>query len=600
MVKILTNLAKKAFLIGLSVFFINVHTFVLAESNQTSGDAQAGTTTLVGPTEPVGPTEKVGPTTLDMSNDLTGANSDNTNVDQVNNTTAINSTDTSKTSNNSDIAMNSGDNTLAENSDVGSLSTGNLDGTVNIINTGGNQTLAGGVGFETIDGQNSGNLSVAALANSFPKVFNLRTLSNTQTGDHSRDTNLVDSRNAVTFISNDQSEKNNNVVIDATTGNNLITENTRVGDIITGGINLGVNLINLKNLAKNSILGLNILTVLNGLDGDIVLPSSNNATGSNSTNSNSMDESSNISITSVDSSTKNNDFQFDTNTGRNKIESNTAVADVETGETNIAGTVANIVDAPVFYIINVFGKWLGTVLGGSNFIVNQIDGSTVSSADNGDQVSDSNNDLSLSNGLTGANSDNQNMVDSQNNVNITSTDQSQISNQISIRANTGDNEISKNTLLNNVSTGAINIIANTINVSSLIPAGIQNMRIQIINIFGNWSGNLTDRLDITKNATTTTKESPVIHNMISKNNVSQTNSGITNQTTKKLSLSTNSGTKSIIDNKSESLVSNTQAVNPASPMQNNTPSIPKETARKLLLLPVAALALFGARRIWRR
>ncbi|MFA7254241.1 MAG: hypothetical protein WC107_06860 [Patescibacteria group bacterium] len=436
-----------------------------------------GNNSNVGPKEPVGRQQNA-----TENNQATGANSENINQTNANSNSSIDSTDTTNVENTAALDINSGKNSIDQNTSVESLSTGDIDGSVSIINLSGSKlSPESSVSSTILDGNSLSSLSLLQNQNdSAGLLLPTYNQSNGLTGANSLNTNTLDQRNVVSFINDELTDFKNQIGIIADTGNNDITRNTQIGSIRTGDIGLNVNLINLKHIiSPDTVAQIDLFTILNGLRGDIVIPLINKSTGPNSGNINNVNSTNSVESQQSNNTSIDNTFDFQVNTGENTLASNTQVGDIASGETKVGGSVLNIIDNPVYYIINVFGRWIGRDNSniGDNYVINEL----------------GNQDGSSSNTVTGSNSDNENIINSENTTVIDSNNNTTVDNKIHVAANTGRNNLSGNSVINNVTTGAINILANVVNSSGAIPGNLKNLQIRIINIYGDWIGNLTNK-----------------------------------------------------------------------------------------------------------
>lgn len=446
---------------------------------------EPGPTLPAGPQGQTGAINQTGPASL--SNVNTGANSNNENAVSDRTSSQIESADNSEENNNITINLSTGKNDLSKNTQVGTVSTGDAEASLNLINVGGATFGSGSsVGAETIDGTGTFRIPENGALTRIPIPKNLI---NNQTGSGSSNQNLYDGKNFFTFLNQNNSAKENEITINAETGENIITENTIIQNIVTGNINLGMNLIDLSKFNNPlGIVGLDVWSFLNGLDGDLILPS-NVTSGSNSENRNLINEATEIKTEQNDNSEINTGINVAATTGNNEISRNSSIGDLTTGENKVSGGVYNVTaDAPVYYIINVFGRVLGHILGlnGTNVSVNEI----------GDELGDV--PTVISNNNTGSRSDNKNSADLQNNLIAETSDHSVTNTRVNIKANTGRNKILDNTMVGDLKTGQINIIPNVVNVVGSVLDGPRRFRVSIINIFGDLKGDILSGLEAAK------------------------------------------------------------------------------------------------------
>lgn len=172
----------------------------------------------------------------------------------------------------------------------------------------------------------------------------------------------------------------------------------------------------------------------------IILPSSsyafdadlsNQDTGSDSSNTNTVSETTDLSANITNTAHVTNSFAFHLNTGGNTIENNTTVGDVTTGDVNVdlvADTKVNEVDQ----------NQLQNLLG---------------------QFGDTSTNVSITNSNTGANSTNSNQFSQQKNSNVQVNNTMNVVNSLALDANTGNNNISNNTTVGDITTGDISVNA---------------------------------------------------------------------------------------------------------------------------------------------
>ncbi len=397
-----------------------------------------------------------------MANDTTGSNSVNDNTQNSTTTTDVTQNNDADVANGINLNANSGNNAINQNTAGGDIATGDLMGSVNLLNVT-NSVFAPGssVGVQSLTG---GSQDLYLLASDG------RTLlpTNDTTGVNSSNTNTINGTNVVHLINNNTSDVDNDVTILADTGNNTITENSSLGDIMTGSIDMALNLVNLINLQlPNLLMNLDIWSVFGDLNGNLVLPSNSN-TGSNSLNQNTVNSTNDASLDVTQTANVANNFNVATNTGGNTLDQNTAVGDVVTGDVDVKGGVTTIANSghPVLYLINVLGKWLGeAVLPGVGVIVNE-----------------------LGNSDTGANSENTNTVNQTNTVDADINQTANVDNNVNLNLNTGNNTVARNSKVGTVSTGSINVMANVVNFVNSFGGNLSQFSLGIVNVFGNWFG----------------------------------------------------------------------------------------------------------------
>lgn len=164
------------------------------------------------------------------------------------------------------------------------------------------------------------------------------------------------------------------------------------------------------------------------LDGDL----SNQQTGADSVNTNTVTNTTELSATITNTAVVNNVFDFQLNTGGNTITNNTTVGDVSTGNIDVelvSETKVNEVDPEVL-----------------NNLLDQLGSNPASS-------------IQSTNSNTGANSQNNNQTTTSHTSNVQVTKTMNVTNSLSLDLNTGNNTIADNTTVGNISTGNIAVIA---------------------------------------------------------------------------------------------------------------------------------------------
>lgn len=362
--------------------------------------------------------------------------------------------------NNVDYQLNSGNNNISNNTVAGNVTTGDINGAINILNLGNSvlgegstfsaQNVLAGDGDIVLDG-NANNLDISGI--------------NIETGPGSNNSNQLNNNNVVAVFESNSSDVGNTIQIDADSGSNTVSNNSYLGNITTGDINLGVNLFNIINVFRPDLaLAIDVWNILGDVNGDISL--ANQTTGSATNNINDATYAKNVLVDIDQNSDIDNGFDLSLNTGDNSIGANTVSGAISTGKIDARNSVTNIanVGSPMYILLNVFGDWDGDYGGlDPNYVI-----------------------VNVVNQQTGADSNNINTAQSQNSADISITNDSNISNQIAVNANTGRNSISNNTVLGKLTTGSIKLSDNVINISNSFDSGVAKFALKIINIFGNW------------------------------------------------------------------------------------------------------------------
>ncbi len=446
----------------------------------------AGPTTATGPQGSVGvqgdtgPQGDVGPTTqVTTTNTDTGADSINSSaVDSTSSTTVVQN-NTADITNQVTAVGNTGGVEVTGNTSVGQVTTGDINASINIINAS-NSTFGDGssVGVQTVNGADGSFVYAPSDTRA--------SLNNFETGSGSTNTQTLNSTNVVTGTLSNDASINNTVAVVGNTGSVALDSNTRVDGLRTGNVNVQANFLNLANLSMaDTGLTLDVVDVYNGLNGDIVIDTTNDTTGQGSINTSQTTSNQNTALKVTQAADVDNTIHVVSTTGDNAINGNTEVGDVTTGNTTVSSAVSNVVNqimSPVVYIFNVFGTWAGNILGldPNQVIVNVI------------------------NDTTGAESTNSATTNIDNQASFDVSNAARVSNTLLVDANTGTNTVTNNTSVGAVKTGDVTVAATFTNFLNGWSSNVGHAIVRVFNIFGNWNGNVTTTRALAHN----TKPSP--------------------------------------------------------------------------------------------
>lgn len=205
------------------------------------------------------------------------------------------------------------------------------------------------------------------------------------------------------------------------TGNNDVSQNTTVLGLQSGSVDVTSRFsAPLLNGAIDFGLG-------NLADETITASSSNVLTGANSDNQNIINAQRSFTLRARNSAQIDNRASLDVTTGNNDASRNTSIGDVISGD----------------------------VIGSIDF----ENGGMISPLTNLDLSGSSLGDISgsFANGTTGFGSENINVLNSDSNVEVSIENDSQVTNEFQIDANTGGNNIDENTLVGNVRSGDVTL-----------------------------------------------------------------------------------------------------------------------------------------------
>lgn len=162
------------------------------------------------------------------SNTNTGAESTNEATVTIKNNVTINSTNNANISNNIFVKANTGYNSANQNTGSGSITTGDISGSVSVKNTGNENAVA------------ASQINLCCENQNFSS-------SNKNTGASSKNKAEVKVKNNTDINANNKAGVENDVGADLNTGGNEASKNTGNGIIITGDINFGISIINELN-----------------------------------------------------------------------------------------------------------------------------------------------------------------------------------------------------------------------------------------------------------------------------------------------------------------------------------------------------------------
>ena len=264
----------------------------------------------------------------------------------------------------------------------------------------------------------------------------------------------------------------NNVTVTADTGDNAI-QNSGDATILTGDAAAVANVVNVVNTnITNSNYLLFVLNNFSAMQGDLVLPGEsffndflNGGTGGGTGGV--------TTIANSNSSTIGNNVNTDAATGGNSA-SGSGPSTITTGD---AGAISNVVNVAntnitesnqVFLLVRVFGTWNGSVFDTPSNLAWQETPDGILLAGSG--VSN----ICVSCGGT---------------MNIQNTNSANVENNVQVYALTGNNEIADANGTATINTGNAVAASNVINLVNTNIVG-QNVLLGIMNVFGDWQGNL--------------------------------------------------------------------------------------------------------------
>ena len=434
-----------------------------------------------------------------------GSNSVNNGSLIVDESTATSQVNTTNVVNNMNSVSNSGSNEASENMGDAEIVTGdaNVTGTiVNSVNTNVDGIMVSE--FNIVD-DHIGDIILDFSSECISGCGDGEdiTLANTDNGSDSvNTTGLEVNTNDITFQQNDANIENN-MILEANTGDNEAEKNMGGVTIATGDANVEASIINFVN---NNIAGDVVYAVVNifgDLVGDIIIPEAllnaccggsditlaNSGNGTDSVNTVNADIDNSQLIEQFNNAVIDNNLIFDANTGDNELSKvmggdtgvTTGNAEIVTKVLNIANT--NIIGGNAWLVIvNEAGKWIGKILGG--------DGTNLAGSEGFEFIVNDAGDVLAVNSGNGADSTNTTNLAVNNNETFTQINNANIVNNVKLSANTGGNEAEKNMNGSEIVTGDAKIVANIVNFVNNNIIGQGKLFVTVVNVFGSWLGDL--------------------------------------------------------------------------------------------------------------
>ena len=244
---------------------------------------------------------------------------------------------------------------------------------------------------------------------------------NNLTGPNSENRNRFETDKDLDVRVDNEVDVENDYDVEVETGDNRIEENTEVGDIMGGDIDVSVSAGDGDIISDFGSFSFPDMVL-----GDIDVSAENSITGPNSLNKNDVFANQDIFLRFNNDLKVENDVDFDANSGDNRVEENTIVGDFQSGDVSVNANLATPLTA--------------------------LDG--MSDIDLGDFAA---NDVTASfgNSTTGPRSENVNRLEANSDVRAIIDNEIDIENDIDFDVNSGDNRIEENTIVGDIETGSV-------------------------------------------------------------------------------------------------------------------------------------------------
>lgn len=351
-------------------------------------------------------------------------------------------------------------NTLGGNATTGSAAV--ASNTLNLLQSGlslGDNGAAPTTFVANIEGNVSGDLVID------PSLLALLQPANgQQVGSSWGDVNLKVQNDAT--ITND-------ITLHAGTGDAKVVSNTTGGDATTGDAHAVANVMNVANSNINSAGAfIGTINIFGDLDGDILLPENfidqlMDSGAPTLTLDTSQIEGGDLIADFTNNTDIKNNVTTSAQSGAATVAKNTKAGSATTGNSDTNVTILNLTGRQVvgentlLVFVNVLGKWVGALINAPGTSAAAYTGGASSQAIAGD-------------------------------LNIDSTNNTAITNNINVSAATGDATVAKNTTGGNATTGDATASANILNVSQSSMSLTGWLGILFINVFGTWTGHFNE------------------------------------------------------------------------------------------------------------
>jgi hypothetical protein len=358
-------------------------------------------------------------------------------------------------SNNVNSTATTGDATVAQNTLGGNAGTGNASDMATVLNMLQSVWNPSNGPIATFTANVDGNVTGDLMIDPGASPQNLTT-NNSTTND-------------LKINANQNANINNDINLAAASGNATVTGNTTAGDATTGTAKAVANVVNLLNSYITSGTSFVGTVNINGdLNGDILLPqdmltqllaSNVPRTTINTSNINNN----NILAQFNDTTNIKNNVNANATTGTATVADNTNAGNATSGAADTNVTILNLTGRDIIgsnamlVFVNVLGKWVGMIMDAPGATSAALGGGVTTNTTN-------------------------------NNLDVNSTSNTGITNNINVGATSGNADVSKNTNAGNATTGDATASANIANVSNSHLSLGGWFGVLFINVFGNWFG----------------------------------------------------------------------------------------------------------------
>jgi len=481
-----------------------------------------GTTGTTSPASGVSPTGSIessdpsvtGTSVNDPANVGTGPLSTNDAIEKYNQQMETLNKNLAEVQNKVDAINSTGFNSANFNSLNGQVFTGDAQTSLNLLNKL-NSNMTGTGSFSVFDVYDTyvGNIVFQLAGDNVTQAFDNAsgTVSkNAVTGADSTNNAVSESDFKVKEANGNDAKIENDIDLQAISGENTASFNTGDGLIQTGNATAVGNVVNMANTNLNVAQWLiGVVNIWGTMIGDIILPQEiastsnttattyvgNEDTGALSTNNATYTSNTTASFENINDAAITSDIESSANTGNNTASVNTGGGAVKSGDADVSvsnSTVANVntvneEETVWMIIVNQAGKWVGYILGqpwGATSASNALP-VTQTESGGGTQTYTT----LVENTATGPMSDNNSSFTENSDTAVTNNNTASITNNITADADTGNNEAMYNTGAGIIDTGDAEVGLNIVNMVNTNVTAKKFVAI-LVNVMGKFLGDI--------------------------------------------------------------------------------------------------------------
>ena len=462
----------------------------------------------------VNTTENEGPGKAEAVNEDTAPDSSNFTSDEVSQTTTVVNDNVAAVENNLEVSSTSGKNELSKNEGDATLTTGEVDIIVNLLNilnlniTGSDFTHL----IVNIFGNLTGEFDLDDISEKYLGLDEddlVAIAKNSNTGDDSQNTALAKSEEKLDVQNQNNAALVNNVQVEGVSGQNDLSENEGNVNVLTGRIKILTSILNFINANfSGTDWYFAMINIFGTLEGDILLPdpnsyltaedgsvtATNKNTGDDSQNQALAEKTENVNVKNDNSAQVENKVNAVGDSGTNQAYANEDETTMETGKVDVTAQLMNWLNYNIFgdrwvmVVVNVFGHWLGKIVAfPGKGDINAPESGTLVAVANGQNGGGP--EVLAENESTGENSQNSAAGTSESDLSVSNENKAYVENNVDVTGVSGQNTTNENEDPVGVSTGWIDLDVNLFNIVNFNVAGRQWMLL-IVNVFGDFLGNI--------------------------------------------------------------------------------------------------------------